>query len=75
MKPFPCQKKSTLSNIKPIPTPSNIKPCLHEERVSEEKALGERELKGESESLTQIGEINSCLNEERASEEQKFNGR
>ena len=35
----------------------------------EEKVLGERELKGESESLTQIGEINLCLHEERASEE------
>ena len=35
----------------------------------EEKALGGRELKGESESLTQIGEINPCLHEERALEE------
>ena len=40
----------------------------------EEKALGERELKGESESLTQIGDIKPCLHEERASEEHNFNG-
>ena len=40
----------------------------------EEKASVERELKEESESLTQIGEINPCFHEERVSEKQKFNG-
>jgi hypothetical protein len=30
MKSFPNPNKSTLSNIKPTHTPSNIKPCLHE---------------------------------------------
>ena len=30
VKSFPNPNKSTLSNIKPTHTPSNIKPCLHE---------------------------------------------
>jgi hypothetical protein len=48
---------------------------LRRSRTSmEEKVSRERESKGESESLTKIGEINPCLHKERASEEQKFNG-
>jgi hypothetical protein len=60
VKSFPNPSKSTLSNIKPTHTPSNIKPCLHEgsldlqwmrefwrNRTSmEERALGEHNFNG-----------------------------
>jgi hypothetical protein len=60
VKSFPNPNKSTLSNIKPTHTPSNIKPCLHE-KSSDLQWM--REFRRSRTSM-----------EERASGEHSFNG-